>query len=134
MSTQLEGRVWQYVKTAFAMLPESHCQRIEVWSDRGVLDVEWCHKGKSGWIELKSVDSLGQFRNLRPEQVAWIRRRTRAGGSVYIIVLDATDTLRVYHGKQAKELKEVGLRLQTIAHCAMNDPDRYTFLHGILGL
>lgn len=49
----------------------------------GIPDSNFCHAGKEGWIENKRVRSSDKV-EMRPEQVAWIERRVRAGGRVFI--------------------------------------------------
>lgn len=49
----------------------------------GIPDSNYCCNGVEGWIEnkiIRSGDSVG----IRPEQVAWLERRMRAGGRVFI--------------------------------------------------
>jgi Holliday junction resolvase len=88
----------------------------------GVPDSNFCINGIEGWIEFKqtSANAVG----MRPEQVGWILRRCRAGGRVYIAVRHKheggprkgppVDRLLLFHGTQAKELKDIGLKTQHI--------------------
>ncbi len=66
-------------------LPEFHWQSVETFSTgRGVPDLNYCFRGTEGWIELKR--RVGNRVALSPEQIAWIERRGRAGGRVFVAV------------------------------------------------
>jgi hypothetical protein len=66
-------------------LPRFDFQSVETWSTgQGVPDVNYCCDGVEGWIENKKSTSYTV--GMRSEQVAWIERRRRAGGRVYIAV------------------------------------------------
>jgi hypothetical protein len=75
-------------------IPEAHWQSIETGgTGRGVPDSNYCipyhdprsgRGGREGWIEYKECSSAKI--GLRPEQIAWISRRTRSGGRVMIAV------------------------------------------------
>lgn len=66
-------------------LPQVHWQSVETWSTgQGVPDVNFCYNGVEGWIEMKKTH--GWTVNMEKEQVAWIERRQRNGGRVYIAV------------------------------------------------
>jgi len=54
--------------------------------------VNICYRGHDIWIELKIVS--GRKVDLRPEQVAWHHRRTRAGGVSWIMARDKADGVR----------------------------------------
>jgi hypothetical protein len=74
----------------------------------GVPDAEFCAPGGiSGWIEFKYVRQ-GNAVGLRPAQVAWIDRRYRLGGRVFIAV-QRRDELYIYDGSGVRELKIHGL-------------------------
>lgn len=65
-------------------MPHVHWQSIETGgTGRGIPDLNACHNGREVWIELKRVD--GWQVKFRPEQVAWIERRARVGGRVYVM-------------------------------------------------
>lgn len=82
-----------HIKTA-------HWQRIETgMTGLGVPDMNYCLDGKEGWIEFKAV--TGQRVRLRPEQVGWIERRTRAGGRVFIAARKS-DELWIFAGSDAR--------------------------------
>lgn len=66
-------------------LPIIHWQSIEVPSiAKGVPDCNGCYEGVDFWIENKKT--IGYTIGLRPEQVAWLDRRGRCGGTVFIAV------------------------------------------------
>ncbi len=66
-------------------LPTFHWQAVETWSTgQGVPDVNFCHDGIEGWIEFKATKAWAV--QVRPGQVAWIERRARAGGRVFLAV------------------------------------------------
>jgi hypothetical protein len=50
----------------------------------GVPDTNACHEGVEWWIEYKATGTGRVV--LRPLQVAWISRRMRAGGRVWVAV------------------------------------------------
>ncbi len=77
----------------------------------GVPDLNFCHAGVDGWIELKRTTAWAL--TVRPAQVGWIERRLRSGGRVFIATRrlrrDA-DELWLHHGSAARHLAEGGLR------------------------
>lgn len=94
-------------------LPEFHWQSVETWSTgQGVPDVNYCYDAKEGWIEFKQTENFSV--DISPHQVAWIERRTRAGGRVFIAVRrkheggprkgEATDELWLFFGAVARVL------------------------------
>lgn len=102
-----------------------HLQRVETPVGQGVPDVNYCHRGTEGWLELKSWSrktERGQFKipSIRPAQIAWLRKRREAGGRAYllcrlnqsIILFDGLDAPALFTGvswKTAKELAVVWL-------------------------
>lgn len=76
-------------------VPEAHWQSIETGgTGRGVPDSNYCipcwsasggRSSREGWVEFKLTGSPRAI-GLRPEQVAWISRRCRAGGRVLVAV------------------------------------------------
>jgi len=62
-----------------------HWQSIEsLGTGGGTPDVNFCTNGVEGWIEYKTT---GGWRvSMRPLQPAWIERRVRNGGRVFIAV------------------------------------------------
>lgn len=78
-----DGGLWELFRQH--MPAEAHLQRVETGGvGLGVPDFNYCLGGVEGWVELKvsQTRSVG----LRPEQVAWISRRVRAGGRCLVAV------------------------------------------------
>lgn len=99
-------------------LPQVHWQSIETGSTgRGIPDSNGCYRGCEFWVEFKQTQ--GYAVTLRPEQVAWIFRRARAGGKVIIAVRrqctagprrSGADELWLLDGFYAREVRQHGLR------------------------
>lgn len=98
-------------------LKEVDWQSIETAVSRGVPDTNGCAFGAEFWIEFKAT--AGWTVTLRPEQVAWLLRRSRAGGHTYVGVRrrciagprrQAADELYLFPGCVARELLDGGLR------------------------
>ena len=110
----LESTFWGLLKSH---LPKDcHAQRIETGSTGlGIPDVNMCWEGKDIWVELKVVK--GKRVELRPEQVAWLFRRNRSGGSSWIAARDKADGVRkgkydkiyLWPGSNVIEVKEKGV-------------------------
>jgi hypothetical protein len=98
-------------------LPAFHWQSVETWSTgQGVPDLNYCSGGVEGWVELKQTPANAV--KVGPEQVAWIERRLRKGGRVYLAVRNkaaaglrrpAKDLLLLYKGDQVRALSQGGL-------------------------
>ena len=66
-------------------MPSVHWQAIESWETGiGIPDLNGCVDGVEFWIELKQATANAV--KISPGQIAWIERRVRAGGNVYIAV------------------------------------------------
>lgn len=98
-------------------LPDADWQSIETPVSRGVPDINGCLYGQEFWIEFKLTS--GWAVGLRPEQVAWLVRRARAGGRVFVAVRrrcltgarrKAADELWLLPGAAAREILDRGLR------------------------
>jgi hypothetical protein len=109
-------------------LPRFHITAIETGSTgRGIPDLEYCFEGKTGWVELKATS--GYAVDLRPEQVAWLLRRARAGGRGFLAVRcqapagprrgPAADQLWLIKAERAAELKAGGLYEVGSAHATL---------------
>ena len=92
-----------------------HWQRIETAAvGGGVPDLNYCAAGFEGWVEAKATD--GWLIEIRPAQNAWIGRRVRAGGNVYIAARRqvpagprrgvAVDDMYIFCGCQVQRLME----------------------------
>lgn len=90
-------------------LPAVHWQSVETGgTGRGVPDLNGCYNGNEVWIENKSA--VGFRVLLRPEQVAWLERRDRAGGRTFIAVRKGKDALYLFPGRAARLLLRNTLR------------------------
>jgi Holliday junction resolvase len=86
-------------------LPHVHWQAIETGgTGRGIPDLNGCFAGIEVWIELKRM--VGRRVLMRPEQVAWIERRARAGGRVFIAVRKGKEQLFLVGPTGARHLLE----------------------------
>lgn len=104
-------------------IPEADWCPVETsGTGRGVPDLNYCLNGYEGWIECKATDTRAV--DLRPEQVAWLERRARAGGRVTVMVRrkhsggprkgDPVDEIWVLDGAYAQRIKQEGLHLLTL--------------------
>ena len=105
-------------------IPMAHWQSVETWSTgRGVPDLNYCLEGTEGWIELKSTAAWAV--KIEPGQVAWIERRARAGGRVFLAVRrksapgprkgSRADELWLLDHRAARELATPGVGLNDIS-------------------
>ena len=85
-------------------------------TEGGIPDTNFCADGVEGWIECKKTE--GWAVTLRPLQVGWLLRRSRAGGRALVAVRrrcpagprsPAADELWLLAGAAARELKAHGL-------------------------
>jgi hypothetical protein len=98
-------------------LPRFHWQRIETGgTGLGIPDLNYCCDGSEGWIECKRSD--GWVVDFSPQQIAWIERRLRAGGRVFVFVRRAGDELFVLPGSAARPLLTRSESLRTVARIA----------------
>jgi hypothetical protein len=99
-------------------LPMVHWQPVETgMTGRGVPDSNGCYRGSEFWVEMKWTPEWAV--GLRPEQIGWLMRRSRAGGRVFVAVRqlckpgarrEARDSYWLFWGGHAVDLKERGLR------------------------
>lgn len=100
-------------------LPQVHWTTVESGAlAPGTPDCEGCIDGVSFWIECKQT--AGWACTLRPEQVGWLLRRSRAGGRCFVLTRrmsasgprrgPATDQLWLHPGASATLLRAGGLR------------------------
>jgi hypothetical protein len=95
----------------------------------GVPDSEFCATcGVTGWIEFKATKKF--YVQIKPLQVAWINRRHRMGGKVWIAVRrehkDGSDELWLMDGSQIVPLFEGGLN-NVSATCWKGGPKVWNF-------
>lgn len=106
-------------------LPMVDWQSVETWSTgRGVPDLNYCYNGIEGWIELKFTTAWAV--KIEPGQVAWIERRKRAGGRVFLAIRrksapgprkgSGSDELWLLDHRAARELATPGISLSTLAN------------------
>jgi hypothetical protein len=86
-----EASVWSTFKDH--MTKYGHFDRIENMVGRGRPDVNYCVRGHSGDIELKCLPEFPKrlttvvaCDHFTPQQRNWIRKRARAGGSVFVFI------------------------------------------------
>jgi hypothetical protein len=101
-----------------AILKPWHWTPIETaMTGAGVPDANCCWQGHEFWVEYKFT--AGWAVTLRPEQVGWLLRRSRAGGNSFIAVRrtcavgrgrEAADELWLFRGSQARDLADGSLR------------------------
>ena len=101
----------------FSNLPHVDWTPIESPITGGVPDANGCFNGDEFWIEMKATHTA-QIR-FRPLQPAWLNRRARMGGNVWIAVWH-TPTFRpeisnllLIHGYWAPEVKSHGMRIDS---------------------
>jgi Holliday junction resolvase len=86
-------------------LPKVHWQRIETGgTGRGIPDLNGCYQGAEAWVECKRTKHWTV--EVRPEQVGWIERRTRAGGRVFLAVRRAERELWLLWPQAARRLRD----------------------------
>lgn len=93
-------------------IPAAHMQSIETGgTGRGVPDTNYCLRGVEGWIEFKATKhwKIDKTESL-PLQVAWIERRVRAGGRVFVVVRRAGSELWLLRPEAARALVTLSLR------------------------
>ena len=103
-----EASLWALLKEHLPK--EAHFQRIETGgTGKGVPDVNYCHKGKEIWIELKSIEGLKS--TLTPFQIAWIYNRYQSGGNAFILMRKINTKkkqIKLFSPSQGLSLKELG--------------------------
>src|SRR5260370_22560220 len=95
-----------------------HWQAIETWSTgQGVPDLNYCFKRcREGWIENKLT--AGYAVDISPQQIAWVERRARMGGRVFVAVRrknegrprrgEPVDELILFTGAHVRSLATLG--------------------------
>ena len=93
-------------------LPEAQWTSIESpLTGSGIPDAEYCFPGGiSGWIEFKKTH-VWNIGHLKPLQIAWIERRKRLGGRVFVAVRRNDDELWLIDGAVVRGVVERGLAI-----------------------
>lgn len=100
-------------------MPLVHWQAVETGSTGlGVPDSNGCYNSIEFWVEFKTTETNAV--PLRPEQIGWLMRRSRAGGLCWVAVRHKhaggprkgppVDELWLYRGADAQMLDCWGLR------------------------
>lgn len=76
------------------LMPMSDPQRIENTTSRGVPDMNVCYQGKEFWIEAKLF--TGGRVLIRPEQHAWMMRRSAHSGRCFVVALHPNMSIHVW--------------------------------------
>jgi len=118
---RLELKAYDTLKGIYPS-PRTDWQRIEGWATTGAPDTNACHKGVEAWFEFKYIDASVQGQALvkakfRPAQLAWITRRVKCRGRVYI-VLQFRDGMLIVPGSRVKDLSE-GVRVPMLKEWAI---------------
>lgn len=122
-------------------LPQVHWTTVESGAlAPGTPDLEGCIDGVSFWIENKQT--AGWACTLRPEQVGWLLRRSRARGRCFVLTRRrceegprraAADELWLHPGASATLLRAGGLRQADALGRWEGGPARWDWNH-LLGL
>lgn len=108
------------LRNIFTQHLTAHFQPIETWSTgQGVPDTNYCFAGgHEGWIENKLTAANAV--DISSYQVAWLERRARVGGRVFVAVRRvaaagprrgvASDELWLFPGRTARLLMLGGLK------------------------
>jgi hypothetical protein len=91
-------------------IPRFHWTAVETWPvSVGVPDANYCADGIEGWVEMKKIRGWKIPWKEPYLQVAWIERRTRSGGRVFLAVRREQD-LYLFWGRDVRQLLEEGIR------------------------
>jgi len=93
----------------------SHWQSIESSATgQGIPDLNGCYAGIDVWIETKYTEhhrtkNIG----LKPMQIAWLYKRAKAGGNVWIALymkskMRNVGFIYIWHGKDVRKVNELG--------------------------
>ena len=111
----IDGGLWAEISSH---LRHWHWQRIETGgTGRGIPDANGCSESCEVWLELKATEGWKPV--IRPEQIGWAERRTRAGGRVFLLTRRrcsagprrrSADELWVHRGADVRHVSDGGLR------------------------
>lgn len=139
MTTKIDGGLRPLFKKH---LPDFHWTPVESPMTGGIPDSNWCVDGVEGWIEYKRTGSRGV--TFRSGQPAWIHRRYRAGGRVWIAIRftheggprlgDAVDDLVLVYGGFVLDLARDGLTDNMVSGRWRGGPTRWDWraIQGLL--
>lgn len=99
----------------------------------GIPDLSFGVGGTNGWIELKQIEcwpvkaaTLVKPKKYTPEQVNWLLRRSKKGGSCYVMVKVGRDDYFLFAGGKARKIRKGMTRAdyscECIAHWRKNIP------------
>lgn len=83
-----------YEKLKPHLLLWGECDRVENAIVSGMADVYYNIAGETGWIETKIAKSRTIF--FEKFQLAWIGKHYRQGARIFVVVLDAKETIHFY--------------------------------------
>jgi len=111
--------------------PEAQWTSIESpITGAGIPDAEYCFpNGRSGWIEFKKTDTR-RIGHLKSTQIAWLERRKRLGGRVFVAVrrmTDDVDELWMIDGQAARGVVEDGLATRIGIKSWSGGPSRWNW-------
>lgn len=101
-------------------------QRTEVVSGAGVPDLNCIYQGREFWIEGKMIKGNIVTDRKRPEQLAWLERRARLGGRVWVLGRKG-NTLYLWEGKHARALSARGAFLFVSPSHIVHIPDELKY-------
>jgi hypothetical protein len=126
-----DGGLRQLFRSRF---PTWQWSAIETWTAAGVPDSEYCTPGgAAGWIECKATSAWKvEFEPLQP---AWIHRRARYGGRVWVAVrrlptakkFAGTDELWLIPGIEVLKLALGGLKAMDAAQAFEGGPANWNW-------
>lgn len=96
-------------------LKAGHDIRVENPACPGTPDFNDCIDGVEFWVEFKQVKAMPKLSGtpvfkgcLRPEQIVWLYKRSRAGGRCYIAgYVEDLNITYIIPGKHAREFNEM---------------------------
>lgn len=91
-----------------------HMVAIESRTYPGIPDINYCHRGIEGWIELKMVRGNTLRHPMTAQQRNWIRSRRNEDGRIFILTREFRgkgqgnkDQVTLYDGAMANTLNDI---------------------------